>query len=976
MGINSIRENSMKRCLCSLVAHVVISLTAAASPAPLFENTGTITIPPQVHALEFINYGTLDIFTDYPFDTQDTLRFVNHGVMEGSVGFRFDHSTALRRGPASSFDNRGSIFASDSGYSDFGLDIALLSGVAVGSYINISATNITSRGIMGVGPTGLLQISGGNIDLSRSVLLAGFSDVANLGTPYYSYIGEAEYLNPGGVSEIFWGVGVNGLLNPEDQNSFPLNLNTVIQPSSGAHQVATATGFTNFTVIPGFAFGGSYAGFAVTNTVSATNWVTQVVYVPTVFGAGGTSEVRFAAPTNLPAVQGMQMLLVELSLPAVDPVTLQSFTNRVYVKDFHGAVTNGILLTNLFSTNLMRPNVLEYSLAAPGQWANAGTTNVAYSDELIFSPLALGPSVTNRYASFSARIGRPSRLVANDGDFGFFPGFFGFFGEDAIFGGAGAGYLTDPTNEAARVEINAQSLDLFQTRLQSDGVMSIKARHFTGRSPALTDAPYFRFDLGSTNGFVTISNVIPASIRRPSGELTCWSGVWTNYVGIVGPSPEDPAVVATNTVEILTHVLIVDPFDLGIERFPETVEASFRSDRVEFFDIVRVTGPLLIDAESFRNVGEIGMFFPRTLGVDQLPRMMELENEGIINAPDGLRLGTDRTEPFDRVANSGTLVGSGVGIKTQELEHTGIIVGTDGLVRLEAHDLKIEGGSVAALLDLQVRANDFKLQNASLESGARSVDPSSGRIQFVPGTLQLWVTNRLTDGGMESDNFVTVHDGFRLMVKPMEGDLLGTTVRSLVNFFGEALHLWAGEDRGPTAEGYVNNVALGRLVLDGDPFGLFTFGGTGAANALYVNFLEFENAAVDVAAALNINPGFKIYFHDSNLPVEELDGLFDGALVHVAEIPVEEPPVDGQSFRVRMQRPEISVGGPDVLVWSNLPGTLYTVEYTHDVGSGEWSELAEVKAGPSRSVSFVIPRAQVPSQGSVFYRVVEKNPIR
>jgi hypothetical protein len=129
-----------------------------------------------------------------------------------------------------------------------------------------------------------------------------------------------------------------------------------------------------------------------------------------------------------------------------------------------------------------------------------------------------------------------------------------------------------------------------------------------------------------------------------------------------------------------------------------------------------------------------------------------------------------------------------------------------------------------------------------------------------------------------------VHDGFQMVRKPVEGDLLGTTITSMAARFAEVVHTWAGEDRGSTVAGYENNAALGLLILDGRLFSLFTFRPPGATpTALYVDRLELIGDAVDVANSLNLEGGFKIYFADSNVPAEELNGLLDGGLVWVAD---------------------------------------------------------------------------------------------
>src|ERR1041384_1463385 len=72
-------------------------------------NNGSIFNAPQIDAINFINNGTINIFTSAPFETASTLNFTNTGVMFGSPGWRLDNGPASdgQRRWAASFVNRG-----------------------------------------------------------------------------------------------------------------------------------------------------------------------------------------------------------------------------------------------------------------------------------------------------------------------------------------------------------------------------------------------------------------------------------------------------------------------------------------------------------------------------------------------------------------------------------------------------------------------------------------------------------------------------------------------------------------------------------------------------------------------------------------------------------------------------------------------------------------------------------------------------
>src|SRR5439155_1573221 len=118
-------------------------------------------------------------------------------------------------------------------------------------------------------------------------------------------------------------------------------------------------------------------------------------------------------------------------------------------------------------------------------------------------------------------------------------------------------------------------------------------------------------------------------------------------------------------------------------------------------------------------------------------------------------------------------------------------------------------------------------------------------------SLVLTITNLLTDTGPTNGSVWivgsnAVDNGFQLLRKPLAGDLLGTTITNYAPSGKNVLNIWAGIDRGVSVNGYVDNAAVGRLILDGlgpvEEGTLFTFNGaTPTNNALYVDYLELRD---------------------------------------------------------------------------------------------------------------------------------------
>jgi hypothetical protein len=144
--------------------------------------------------------------------------------------------------------------------------------------------------------------------------------------------------------------------------------------------------------------------------------------------------------------------------------------------------------------------------------------------------------------------------------------------------------------------------------------------------------------------------------------------------------------------------------------------------------------------------------------------------------------------------------------------------------------------------------------------------------------LTLQVTNELTDGSVTNGNIWSVGNplgtggkGLALPVKPVRGDLLGTTITNYAPGPNKKVNnTWAGLDRGISTNGYTSNAALGHLILDAGTNALFQFNGVGRSNALYVDYLDLRNQATNRDANGNVqalgfstntaSPGLVIYY--------------------------------------------------------------------------------------------------------------------
>ena len=222
--------------------------------------------------------------------------------------------------------------------------------------------------------------------------------------------------------------------------------------------------------------------------------------------------------------------------------------------------------------------------------------------------------------------------------------------------------------------------------------------------------------------------------------------------------------------------------------------------------------------------------------------------------------------PYSNFVNHGLVSDQGTAIWSANFENSGMISNILNPFSLSSLTTTITGGAIVADGYISITAASLLASNCMLSAGQ---------------SLTLQATNLLTDGvangnsGLTNANFWSVQspngtggNGLMLPIKPAQGDLLGTTISNYAAPNKAISYLWAGQDRGVSASGYTNNVAVGRLVLDAlSATSQFKFSGTGTSNALYVDALVLLdqatngiNTSYDFSANLSISTNLVIYF--------------------------------------------------------------------------------------------------------------------
>ncbi len=922
-------------------ASLTISFAGFGATLPLYVNNGSVTNP-QVDATAFLNAGTFTTlpvtFPSLPYDTANTLFYTNdfNALMTGSDGFRLQFITNAVRLPAANVLNRGTITGN--------------------THLLIIATNVTNSGLMNVGSQGLIRIDGGSVNLARSGLEAGgsASPPINDGFKFTPY-----YVNPTGVDDLYWGGGDNNRLGNNGRPMF-LNTFTLPFPFSPLHEVMFAgSPFTNLVQVPFFNFGRPYEAHVFTS-VSGGEPTIQVVFVPISTDTNLITTVRF---DNFFSGNGAATAIIEFAAPDVDITTGQPLTNYVYFLDSLAVLgTNGTFLdTNIlsFSQNIQkfRPDAYEVTRSTPFEWFFAQPENTPFDPTLIDNPLYDTNRVDMSYAAYSARI-------SGGGTFSF-------------------AQFTESTNYPGSVQLNADRLDLTQTRIRSENLLSIRATNLIGNSNSIFDAPLINYQLITTNPVLTVDSLVGNTVTRLSGSLAAWSGIWTNSLASGGPT-------------INFHVLIVDHTFTTTQ--PVTVgNLLFRSTNVVIGDNINAQLSFVVDATTLtvNTNGSIGLASAiGNLNAVNLPRLKSLTNNGVIAIGNAVNFGADTPQPYSNFVNRGSISANTVLIRAASFENGGSLQSVGGPIQVGMTSGLITNGSLTSLANLELSARDLTISNSTFRAG---------------GALLLTVTNSLSDGGFTND--WQAGNGFQLPLKPAAGDLLGTRLTSTAAIFRAVSHLWAGENRSVSNDGYSNNTALGRLILDGAFSTLFTFSGVSVTNTngLYVDFLELRGNATNFSTALQIDPNLIVYFADASLPVDKLNGALGGRLRWVSTFAgpnssvLVTNSVTSQTFLVNralrnsttidsdadgvvnaldaypfdpvavslVVEPMPSLGSPApsaaFLSWPAAANTTYRIECKKTL-NGPWQFVANYTHGPKVGIATVMD--PVSTNAGCFYRVI------
>ncbi|MGA2865983.1 MAG: immunoglobulin domain-containing protein [Verrucomicrobiota bacterium] len=869
----------MKRCFLLSLLALVAAAVARGQPATFYVNDSVVIappeIPPQVDALNFVNNNYFSVtFTNLVIDVMtltvnsvlfqpvDTLNFTNRGYMSVDPGINFLTVPAQAGQPhmAANFFNPGTIHVgSDTNLVLVGANALFWGGLP---QMVVQATNVFNPGSISVGYDGLCSLQGQNVDLSRGALM-----MTNSGTSIYNSVNGISLLTGiflnGGIFDGYWGMGTD-LFNPYFEFIQP-------PPRTPPHVVTTR----------------DYNMF-VQELVLAPDGLS---YLDDIYLGPSNRLVRALFLNNTNAAFAPKVYFTPLSEIGLE---------------WSLVVTNDDAATQLLYFYIFDefPNFITVPFLALDGFAGVGITRPTFIPDnyLIFEdtqpqgflgppvgPVSIPPftfpfaSSTNLWTAYEALL-PPISVILSD-----------VAGQDV-------------TNIPGRIEISAeQAMDLSLAKIKSLNYLSLAATNqFLGSSQARIAAPFADINLRSTNGWLDITNLLKPSVEQPEGYVDLWSTCITNVdanfitnvydvmfadahlAPFVPTRVQSLALCSTNTLGGPDNLVIHDVFHVTRNLRLETSRLTIATNDL---GSPTATGALFLDSSSI-------------LWPNATPRLQYLTNYGAIQTYNSVFFGGSRSSPFYNsnynepylaFVNRGTVTNNGSLIWAADFEDSGVFSAAIG-------DIQLQQARNAILTNGLLLAANGSL---ALNSGYLLV---SNTLFVAGGNLGLCVTNALTDGianlaVVDPTNLLTMqvitnnvwrvgNGGLSLLVKPAAGDLLGTSITNTATFNTKVPILWSAADLGCSSEGFLNNAALGRLVLVGSPDSLFAFTGGGPHSALYVDYLEFQGFTATNTnplgdfTGIEISPNIMVYYAQAvanGIPIaEKLNGRNGGRFCWVS----------------------------------------------------------------------------------------------
>lgn len=789
--------------------------------------------------------GPLDIF----YSTTDTLNYTNKGVLIGIPGFDFEYFPLNPPPPqpgvpytdvhkANTFANianglgGGAIYCTNifGGGLIFPIPFSPFELPGL-STLKINASQVIDSGIIGMDSSGLIDIRGDNLDLRRGTFsMSGISsgrvgldiDYGSLGTNLFPWDPGFDLTPTTALSPIFF-AQITGQFEQMDlTNSLPY--------------------FSSLTGIP---------------EGNGTN-VWDAVFIQDSSAANVTNHIYFNSP--------YAEFLVEWAGAVTDPVTGATSTNYFYLANDPTArrVTNYVFGAS--PVNQLFPDfAFRESIGVPLPFLPAPSAS-SYANPF-------PDNVTNNYSYISEAV--TPFAVTNE-----------------VFGGS-------VTNIPGRIQLTAsQSMNLANTRISGPNYTLISCPvDFQGNSNSVISTPFSDLFLGVPGQLLSISNLLDPNVVQwtgltnppavisgfgftPMAGIQAWSGSFLYSDTNLGTS-NDVRILMINSA--LAPTAIAEQQNVQLH----TVNDLFISDILNIFNnFFSDAKQLTITTNgrgAFSSTGQINLLSPSIFWSTSLPDLQYFTNWGTFTSGNLTVFAGNMTDPYSdpnaatpyqAFINHGIITNAGgTFIRTAAFENTGVIEDfPNGSIDIVAsgNAIATNGLFIAPVGYVSIVANALLASNGIITAGGGPLtlsvncSLSDGYVlnnqfgQVTNSTFPYIVTNGnvwLTSGGIQVPSPIAA-----------SGDnLLATTITNLALGNFQSVNTWPGADKGVNPQGFGDNLAVGRMILNADPTGLFTFQGAAAGNAIYVDSLELQGNTTNTDAngnprSMDIEPGMNIYY--------------------------------------------------------------------------------------------------------------------
>lgn len=991
------------------------------APSDLYHNQGLNPDPVVVDAITFLNTGTFVIgqrssffAPDYinpvsPYETQNTLYYTNTGSMSAIPGFNLQYidesgsrkpASQIYNGPGATISGEFASLAVDvTGFPD---DLHPL----YGGYVSLSATNIISRGTISGFYAGSVEITGENVDLGGSKVgnapldFSTFStfgyrpnDAAHSRDSYGSFDTSGStsaatiqtFFTPETeIRDLWWRYGYV----PFDPNKFATRVTVpdASDPKKKMTNLVINTGrfgvyyrlvenpapdvsdppfssltmtnckvfvFTNQVSDTEKRFEMVFVEQQDTNVVIDVSWTpgnspdlpSQTAYIrfttvqPDLVNQGVSSvENQFVLVDNFPTEPLPQLLINNLTLNTQAPTNLFAFRafppRFVSSKPIGVNTNNSTFVPELFTT-----------------WYDKVFTNGMKMTNLV---------TTNMYVTYAGRLQPFPSDILNGGSSAVIDSTSGAsildsFGISPVPG-------SSLTNISGRVVIDAKDLNLRNTRIQGQGMVSIRADNLKSSLGAVIDAPILNYDLGSTNR-LEVKDLAKGSVTRFGGNFYILSTTFTNTFSVT-----DTNGVTSNYFAIYHTTVVKNTLSSGGRSFLN--DLTLRAPVVDIKDQIVVDGNFKTTAQTLGIGGTLRLLNMTNLTDLDVPNLQYLTNSGSLSVSSFIGLGIEDNSSLKVLDNSGSIYSSAVTLSAGTILNSGSIIADGGNLNINATHYVNAGGSLGSLRNISLKADDIDLAGVSAEAY---------------GSVTINASKSIKDGGADLPGLITTAYGFNLINKPVVGNLLGTAVSIEVPDYSEAQSYWAASDLGASRAGYTNNAALGTLSLNAGMGATITFTPVSDKNAIYVEHLDISDSVkADIKNIINLQNGMTLYFSSvsTNINPASLDGLVTsgGGTIRLVKdsnsptlVMVDVATGDGRVLHVpRSLRFSTSLDSDgdglvnasdpspfDLVVvsqvslidqpirsfeiqWNAAAGQSYQVQSTSDLGSGRWVTIKTV----------------------------------